>query len=126
MPSGKKQRKAGKDAEKAAKAGAAGASGAAGAAAALANVNVTPLGDWETQTEDATLLCRSLGREGVTQRAAAGDAEAQWSLAGCLPANEHTTDVESPPLPAPPLRVWLNVHSDVKSFSLPISVECLF
>ena len=88
MPSGKKQRKAGRDAEKAAKVGAA---GAAGAAAALANVNVTPLGDWETQTEDATLLDRALGREGVTQRAAAGDGEAQWSLAGWISGSTRPT-----------------------------------
>jgi hypothetical protein len=59
-PSRQERRKAGRDAAKRAPAmtgaavagGAGGAGAAAGAAAALANLNVHPLGNWKTQTED--------------------------------------------------------------------------
>ena len=78
MASRQERRKAERDAAK--RAPRAGASGAAGAAAALAGLNVHPLGDWRTQTEDFQELFRSLGVEKVKQRAAAGDAEAQFSL----------------------------------------------
>ena len=66
--------------------GQSGAGGAAGAAAALANlnVNVNPLGDWSTQTEDHNALCHSLGGEILKQRAGAGDRDAQYSLGAWL------------------------------------------
>ena len=50
-PSRQERRKAERDAAKRTPARA-GAAGAAGAAAALANLNVTPLGDWTTQAKD--------------------------------------------------------------------------
>ena len=67
-PSRQERRKAGRDAAKHAK------------RAPASDVAVNPLDDWSTQTEDPTALLRELGREVVRQRAAAGDAEAQWSL----------------------------------------------
>ena len=66
-----------------AKSGAVGAGGAGGAAAARVDVNVDPLGDWRTQTEDPAVLIRSLGYEVVKQRATEGEGEAQFSQ-GCL------------------------------------------
>jgi len=75
MASRQERRKAERDAAKRApaQARAAGAVGAAGAAAALANLNVNPVGDWTTQTEDPFVLFRAQGDEIVEQRAAAGD-----------------------------------------------------
>jgi len=57
MASRQERRKAERDAAKRAPApaGTAGVAGAAGAAAALANINVKPLGDWKTQTENHKL-----------------------------------------------------------------------
>jgi hypothetical protein len=82
MPSRQERRKAERDAAKRApgQAGAWGAGGAGGASAApAANVNMNPVGDWTTQAEDPRLLFRALGAEIVTQRAGAGDREAQFS-----------------------------------------------
>ena len=80
MPSRQERRKTERDAAKAlAKAGAA---GAAGATAALANLNVNPLGDWTTQTEDHSVLFQALGPQVVIQMAAQGDRGAQYSQ-GC-------------------------------------------
>ena len=50
-----------------------GAAGAGGAAAVRANVNVSPLGGWETQEGDPEVLVRALGVEAVEQRADDGD-----------------------------------------------------
>jgi hypothetical protein len=63
------------------------ATGAAGAAAALANLNVNtnPLGDWSMQEESPQVLISALGPRAdilLKQQAAAGDACAQYSLAG--------------------------------------------
>jgi TPR repeat protein len=88
MPSRQERRKVERDAAKRGHGQAqaqaqAGAAGAAGAAAPLANlhVNVTPpLRDWTTQAEDPNELARALGPQMVKQRAAAGDAEAQYCL----------------------------------------------
>jgi len=81
MPSRQERWKAERDAAKRApaKAGAAGDEGAAGAAAALANLNVNPLGDWTTQTEDHNVLFQALGVQAVIQMAADGDRAAQYS-----------------------------------------------
>ena len=94
-PSRQERRKAERDAAKRAPAragaagaaganqGAAGAAAAAAAAAALANLHVNanpPLGDWTTQAEDPNPLFHALGRPMVTQRAAEGDRDAQYSL----------------------------------------------
>jgi len=85
MPSRQERRKLERDAAKRApvpqppaEAGAARAAGAAAAAAALVNVN--PLGDWSSQASEGAALFRALGAETVRQKAAAGDAEAQFSL----------------------------------------------
>jgi len=67
-------------AKRAPRAGAAGAAGATGAAAALANLNVSPVDDWTTQTEDPWVLVRALGAEVVKRRAGEGERDAQFSL----------------------------------------------
>jgi len=79
MPSRQERRKAERDAAKRAPAKA-GAVDAGGAAAARANVQVTPLGDWSTQTEDSA----QLGAKILEQKADEGDAEAQFSMGGWL------------------------------------------
>jgi len=79
-PSRQERRKAERAAAKRAPAQA-GAAGAAGAAAAAANVvvNVNPLGDWTTQTENPALLFGVIGGANVRRRAGEGDPEAQYS-----------------------------------------------
>jgi len=42
-------------------------------------VNMNPVGDWTTQTEDPFALLEALGDEIVKQRARAGDRGAQYS-----------------------------------------------
>ena len=71
----KERRKAERDAAKRAP----GQAGAGESAAARANVNMNPVGDWTTQTEDLGVLFRTLGTEIVELRASAGDREAQFS-----------------------------------------------
>ena len=97
MPSRQERRRLERDAAKRApaKAGAAGAAGAGGsggsggggaggggggAAATLVDVHVNPLGDWSMQAENPWDLIRAIGVEGVRQRAAEGDMEAQFSM----------------------------------------------
>jgi len=95
-PSRQERRKAERDAAKApAKSGAGGAAGAA--AAARTNVNVNPVGDWTTQTEDPNVMFRALGSPGVQQMAAAGDGAAQYRL-GYMLVSE--AGVEGTPLGA--------------------------
>jgi len=80
MPSRQERRQAERNAAKRAPAKAT-AAGAAGAAAALENlnVNVNQLGDWTSQTEDASVLVRALGVEVVKKMAGEGDRDAQYS-----------------------------------------------
>mmetsp|Transcript_33172 Transcript_33172/g.81520 ORF Transcript_33172/g.81520 Transcript_33172/m.81520 type:complete len:260 (-) Transcript_33172:1040-1819(-) len=66
MPTRQERRKAERDAAK-------------GAKRPPAPVIVNPLGGWSTQAEDPFDLFREVGGEVVKQRAAAGDAEAQWT-----------------------------------------------
>ena len=49
------------------------------AAASRSNVNVPPLGDWSTQTQDPWVLLDAVGAEVVRQRGEAGDMEALFS-----------------------------------------------
>ena len=85
MPSRQERRKAERDAAKVTtKAAAAGAVGARGATSTRAHANVTPLGDWRTQTEDPFMLSRAVGANVVKQMADAGDGAAQYSLGRVL------------------------------------------
>jgi hypothetical protein len=78
MPSRQERRKAERDAAKRTPAQA-GAAGARGAATAPTNANVETGGDWTTQNGDYKVLLRALGIQRVTQKAAEGDMEAQFS-----------------------------------------------
>jgi len=91
-PSRQARRKAERAAAKRAPgAAASGGSGAAGgAAAARPNVNVTPLGEWTTQTENPNELFDRLGMVTLQRRANDGDGEAQVRVAAARPV---------PPLP---------------------------
>jgi hypothetical protein len=87
MPSGKKTRKAERDATKRTKiiqnntrAAEAGAAAAGAVAAVAASASANPLGDWTSQTLDPTVLVRVLGPEHVKVRAAEGDPAAQYSV----------------------------------------------
>jgi hypothetical protein len=75
MPSRQERRKAERAAAKRATADAAGAA----AAAAGSGLNVTPMGDWKTQTEDPKELFQRLGSHVVERMAIAGNRSAQYS-----------------------------------------------
>jgi hypothetical protein len=68
MPSRQERRQAERDAAKRTPAKAE-AAGVGAAAAALANIDLNPLGDWNTQAEDAHVLRRALGVPMLKQRA---------------------------------------------------------
>ena len=87
MASRQERRKAERDAAKRAPAqagagGAAGAAGAGGVGAARAdvNVNVNPVGDWTTQTENFLAVFATLTPIAVKWKADEGDRNAQYSL----------------------------------------------
>ena len=126
MPTRQERRKAERAAAKrapaeATSAGAAGAGGAGGDAAAAAareHVNVKPLGDWKTQTEDPSVFFEVLGglnAPGVgvmmARKADAGDRAAQYSVGWLLlrAAGEDDGGVPSAAPPSPMVDVGLAV-----------------
>jgi hypothetical protein len=121
MASRQERRKAERDAAKRApaNAGGAGAAGAAGAAAALANLNVNPLGDWTTQTEDPLALLRAVGAAVVKRKADAGDREAQFTVGVMLMSEANGgAAFRDAPATSPKAQVGLRTYLPTEEFRL--------